>query len=59
MTNPQLRPVMEQTSNALAVGTVGFTVLGIPIQDWAALLAAVWILLQMGWWIYTKIKKKE
>ena len=50
---------MEQTSNVIATGTIGVTVLGITVQDWAAILAGVWIILQMGWWIYTKFKDKE
>jgi hypothetical protein len=50
---------MEQTSNVIATGTIGVTILGVTVQDWAAILAGVWILLQMSWWIYSKIKKKE
>lgn len=54
-----VRVSLEHASNTVAAATVGITVLGISVQDWAAILAGVWIILQMGWWIYTKFKDKE
>ena len=59
MNHNPIRHTMEQTSNVIATGTIGVTILGVTVQDWAAILAGVWILLQMSWWIYSKIKKKE
>lgn len=56
--NNPIRYTMEQASNVVATGTIGVTILNITVQDWAAILAGVWILLQMGWWIYSKIKTK-
>jgi len=58
MTSPS-RSAAEQASNVVAGTTIGFTVLGISVQDWASILAALWLIWQFGWSIYGKWKESR
>lgn len=54
---PSTRHAAEQVSTAVAGTTVSMTVLGLAIQDWASILAVVWLLWQLGWSAHGKWKE--
>src|SRR5690606_10030199 len=58
MTSP-VRQAAEQASNVVAGTTLGVTFLGITVQDWASILAAVWLIWQLGWSAYSKYKESK
>lgn len=39
----------------VAVG--GLTLLGVDLQDWVVALSAVWLVLQIAWFVYEKWRK--
>lgn len=53
---PTARSAAEQASNVVAGTTLGAQFLGIGVQDWASILAVVWLLWQLGWSAYGKWK---
>jgi hypothetical protein len=54
-----VRNVSEQATTAVAGTTLGMQVLGISIQDWASILAVVWLIWQLGWSAYGKYKESK
>lgn len=51
---PTVRSAAEQASTVVAGTTLGAQFFGITIQDWASILAVVWLLWQLGWSAYGK-----
>lgn len=41
------------------VSVAGMTLLGFPLADWVQLLALVWLVIQIGHFVYTKYIKKD
>lgn len=39
------------------VGIAGLTLLGVDLQDWVVALSAIWLVLQIAWFLYEKWRK--
>lgn len=50
---------VEAAASAPPVAVAGLTVLGVGISDWVQIVALIWLLLQIGHFVYTKIVKRE
>ena len=50
---------MEAVASAPPLTVAGFTFLGHPLADWLQVLAAVWIIIQMCHFIYSKFIRKD
>jgi hypothetical protein len=50
--------ILHNAAAAPPVTVAGMTVLGYPISDWVQVLAGLWLLMQIGWWVYTRIIRK-
>jgi hypothetical protein len=56
--------MMKQETTMAAVKTLppatisGMIIWGIPLNEWVLGLTAVWILVQMGFYLYDRFKKK-
>lgn len=53
------RPAVEAAVSAPPLTLVGMSFLGYALDDWLKLLGIVWIVLQMGHFIWTKIIRKD
>jgi hypothetical protein len=42
-----------------ALATSGLTLFGLPIADIVQVLVAVYTILQIGWFIYSRVKQKK
>lgn len=58
MRNPQ--GIDTATAAAAPPVTVaGITFLGHPVADWVQVVAIVWLVLQIGWFIWSKIIRED
>ncbi|APR53372.1 hypothetical protein CA223_05530 [Sphingomonas koreensis] len=39
------------------VGVAAVTLAGIELQQWILILTAIWLLMQMGWFIFEKVSR--
>jgi hypothetical protein len=49
----------EQLVAGPPVAVAGMTFLGYGVGDWVQVLALVWLVLQIGYFVWTKIIKKD
>lgn len=52
-------PQVEALASAPPVTVAGLTLFGVGIADWVQVLAAVWLVIQIGHFIYTKLVKGQ
>lgn len=52
-------PQFEATLSAPPVTVAGLTFMGVGIADWVQVLAGVWLVLQIGHFIYTKVRNRN
>lgn len=51
--------VAEVVTSVPPVGVAGMTLLGYGVADWVQVLAAVWLLVQILYFIWTKMVNKK
>lgn len=55
-----IRPhAVEAAAGAPPVTVAGMTVLGYPLSDWVQLLAGLWLVMQMAYFVWAKFIRKR
>lgn len=49
---------VSAVSSAPPIGVAGMTWFGYPAADWVQVLALVWLVIQIGWFLWSKILRK-
>ena len=53
------RQAADSMTNTVAGTTLGLTVMGVPLETWASILACIWFIVQIVFKIVDHINKKE
>lgn len=56
--NMKHEPIQQVVAGTPPVAVAGLTFLGTPIADWVQLLALVWLVLQIGFFVHGKWKNR-
>jgi len=52
------RQAADQVTNSVAGTTIGLTVMGVPLETWASILACAWFIVQIVFKILDHFKKE-
>lgn len=51
--------VTSAVASAPPMAVAGLSFFGISISDWVQVMALIWLVVQIGWFLYSKITRKD